>query len=221
VEERDLVYEQTNVAKPSSDLEFSERLERVRKSFVVFLSMVIIYEAAGINVTSVTPIYIQGSIERPFVIEWAIWVIFIYFLVIYFGIFKKEANLFHFRTAGKGGFYAQLNRHEFEEKLSSKTHKEIVTKASSLIKSHDKKKTVVEYNIPDGQFEDPKLENYDHETHQYTYFHQTEDDEYYEGIRKTIPPSLTFNYLVYVFPLHVSAAVIGIKIGTILVQLIQ
>lgn len=213
-----LRYKDINLVKACVDFEGSTKLERARKLLLIYLSVIIFYEAAGITITSVSPIFFQGTIKNPDIVYYALWVLFIYSLTVYFSIFQKEIKLFLFTSANENSFFVELNRRELYKKMQKTSIPDYLRGASGLVTSHKNNKTVVAYSpssrdkvkeIPD---EIINMEHYEHDAYKYTYNHQPGDLEFYNKVRSIIPPAVSFNYLVYKLPLHVSTALILYKL---------
>lgn len=207
-----LRYKNINTIKACVDFTASDNLERARKSFFVFLCVVILFETVGFHVVEVSPIFVKGKIDRSWVVEIAFWALFVYSFSVYYSAYKKDFYLFSFTNNNESSFFCELNRQDFNQKLKENSALDLVANSSATLKLHDEDKTVLMYQSLSLDFEKVEIEGFDNSKNEYTYIHQPEDMEFYNKVRRIIPPSVRFNYLVYVFPIHLSISIIVSKI---------
>jgi len=185
----------------------------LRANVLVFLAVLLFLEFADVELQSATLSVVTAKINRPWAITVGFWLIFFYSFTVYFLAARKELALFSLKNAKDVGFFSALNRMELVKRLRVASGVDYLQPGSGLVKQHDEKSTVIQYEtvgIPTEALE--KVQGFNVAEHTFTYAHEAEDHAFFKRVVPLLRPSVNFNYFVYVFPAHVGAALIGFAI---------
>lgn len=215
-----LIYKDLNFLKAAADFSGSEKLEKARRNYLVFLTILLFVEFADIQIQSATLGFVSAKIGYPEIVTIGFWLIFLYTFLVYLFSGRKELELFSFKNGQEATFFAQLNRLELIKKIGSASLGRLTLPAGSGFVEHsDNKKTSIKYEvngIPEEVLKE--IENYDFESRIFTYTHSDEDLAFLKKSIRVIRPSLKYNYFVYIFPLHCGAALVGFTLSKLILQ---
>lgn len=207
----DLIYKNVQIAKASVEFSGSEKLEKARRTFLVFLTIVLFIEFANVEIQSATLAVVVAKVGRPWVVTVGLWLLFFYAFAVYYFVVQKELAFFAFKNAKKSSFFGQLNRLEFTRRLVAESGLDYLQPGQGLVKKSDELVTEIQYevdNLPEEVLK--KIDGFEYSTRTFTYTNQPADHEYFAKVVPLIRPAFCFNYLVYVLPIHVGFVLIAI-----------
>ncbi|GJL60780.1 MAG: hypothetical protein NPIRA03_36370 [Nitrospirales bacterium] len=200
----DLIYKDVKIAKASVEFSGSEKLEKARRTFLVFLTIVLFIEFANIEVKSATLAVVVAKVGRPWVVTAGLWLLFIYSFAVYYFAVQKELAFFAFKNAKKSSFFSQLNRLEFTRRLVAASGCDYLQPGQGLVIKYDESVTEIQYDVDKLPEDDlKKIDGFEYSTRTFTYTNQPDDHAYFAKVVPLIRPAFCFNYLVYVLPIHV------------------
>lgn len=209
----DLIYKNVQIVKASVDFSGSEKLEKARRTFLVFLTIVLFIEFANVEIQSATLAVVVAKVGRPWVVTAGLWALFIYAFAVYYFAVQKELAFFAFKNAEKSSFFSQLNRLEFNRRLVAESGRDYFQPGTGLVKKIDESVTEIQYdvdNLPEEVLK--KIDGFDYSTRTFTSTNQPADHAYFAKVVPLIRPAFRFNYLVYVLPIHVGVVLIAIVV---------
>jgi hypothetical protein len=209
------ICEEVPYTKAAIDFKGSTDLERARKSLLVFLTIVLFLEAAGVTITSATlGGWVNVTILRPVVVNVGFWILFVYALGTYYSLFRKEIGLFTLKNISLKGFMISLSHFEFQRRLRQTPGLDNVVLGSGTTISQDDNRTIVRWTVQGVPQGVPiNVPGYNQRDDTFTYEHDPEVIKFYQDRIPLIRAAFTYNYLVYVLPLYVSVLLILAKIG--------
>lgn len=209
----DLLYKDVQIAKASVEFSGSEKLEKARRTFLVFLTIVLFIEFASVEIQSATLAVVVARVHRPWVVTAGFWLLFLYTFAVYFFAGQKELSFFSFKNSSKSSFFSQLNRIEFTKRLVAASGIPYLQPGSGLLKHSDDSVTKIQYDVADLP-EDAlkKIDGFEFETRTFAYLHDPTDHAHFDKVVPLIRPALRFNYFVYVLPVHVGAGLIAFAV---------
>ena len=209
-----LRYKNITYTKAAVDFAGSEKLEKTRRSYLVFLIVLLFIEFAGVEIQSATLAVVSAKVERPWVVSLGFWVLFLYSFSVYYLAQSKELAFFTLRHGQSATFFSSLNRTSFVADLRAATNADYFQPGAGLVKVHNDKLTVIQYEVTSIPPEAlPKIATFNAAESTYSYVHEPNDWLYFNKTVPLLRPAVSFNYFVYVLPAHIGAALIGYKIA--------
>lgn len=133
-----LQYKDVQFLRAEVDFSGSEKMEKARRVYLVFLTVLLFIEFAGVEIQSATLAVVTAKLHRPSVVTMGFWALFLYTFTVYFLSAQKELALFSLKNAGAGSFFSQLNRRDLERRLNEASGGRAYLKpGSGLVKHHD------------------------------------------------------------------------------------
>ncbi len=207
-------YSNLPFTKAALDFAGSEKLEKARRSFLVYFVVLLFIEFAGVEIQSATLAVVSAKVSRPWVVTLGFWLLFVYSFAVYYLAQRKELAAFTIKHVRSVNFFCALNRQELILELRKATGADYFQPGSGTIREHTDTTTIIEYDvksIPSDALH--KVAGFNVSDRTYKYVHSTEDWKYFTKTSPLLRPAVSFNYFVYVLPAHLGAALIGYKIG--------
>lgn len=201
--------------------EFTEpaKLGGARRTFKVFLTVVLFIEFAGITVQGANlASTVQVAVQRPHIVEAGFWLLYVYSFVVYASLYFKELRLALVTGNDEKSFFQALNRSVLDQKLKEVTGRPSSGLGQSELVTQNRDVTDVRYDMP--MFDEKTLAEISPRIpglsgDRFVYRHTNEDRQFFERSRSVVRPGLAHNYLVYVFPMHVGILLLLWKAWTL------
>lgn len=211
-----LTYKDIHFTQAAVDFPGSEKLDRLRKGFVVFLVIVAFVEGASITVQSATLSGIQVGVERPWLVNVGFWALMLYSFLVYRTELGKAVRVYNVLSFDRSSFFQQLNRAEFAKRFNNVVDRPSRIGDGQIIFTDDNDSTTMKYgflhDVPAEKL--AQIEGFSPADSTFIYQHTPEDETYYEENRALIRAAVSTNYLQYIMPTHAAYALVAFKLAS-------